>query len=64
MMYQVILSQDGQVFAAEDFNSEAAAVKWAESHKGRNHYHVALFRNADDDPYVEYIVSSKYGMNL
>ena len=64
MMVQVILSQDGKVFASEDFKSEAAAVQWAESHRSMNHYHVTLYKNADDDPYAEYIVSSRNGMNL
>lgn len=64
MTYQVILSVEGKVFAAEDFATEKAAIQWAESHINMKHYHVSLFKDADDDPYAEYIVTSRHGMDL
>lgn len=63
MTVQAILSVDGKVFAAEDFSTEASARKWAEEHKQMDHYLVTLFMDADDDPYAEYIVSSRFGMH-
>ena len=64
MTIQAILSLDGEVIAAEDFSSETAAVKWAESFSKTDHYLVNLFKDAEDDPYAEYIVGSRFGIHM
>lgn len=64
MTIQAILSLDGDVLAAEDFPSEAAAVKWAESFSNEDHYLVHLFKGAEDEPYAEYIVGSRFGIRM
>ena len=63
-IYQVILAIDGKVFDSQDFISEKAAKRWAESFTNHQHYHVSIYRNSEDDPMAQYIVTNREGLQL